>query len=51
MTNILWAILFAALPPCQFEDSHNCAWDAHTQGNSQGTSLIDMGGRRTWADF
>lgn len=34
----------ATLPPCQFEDSTNCYWDATTMGNGTGTSFIDLNG-------
>ena len=40
MYSVLFATLFAILPPCQFEDSANCAWDA--QG--QGLNFIDITG-------
>lgn len=38
------AILFLALPACEFEDSHNCRWNAQTMGNGEGRSFIDVAG-------
>jgi len=32
------------LPPCQWEDSTNCYWDAGERGNGLGTSFYDIGG-------
>jgi hypothetical protein len=32
------------LPACQSEDSTNCVWDAHTQGNGKGTSFVNLDG-------
>lgn len=36
------AILFALLPPCEFEDSNICKWDAARQGNMVGASFIAL---------
>lgn len=30
------------LPACATEDSVNCVWDAHAQGNGQGTSFVAL---------
>lgn len=35
----------AHLPPCATEDATNCIWDAKTQGNGEGRSFIDYGGK------
>lgn len=31
------------LPPCEYEDTANCYWDAQTFGNGIGTSFINIG--------
>ena len=28
------------LPPCEYEDSDNCFWDAQSRGNGEGTSFV-----------
>ncbi len=33
-----------AVPPCEYEDSTNCYWNASTQGNGRGQSFIDVAG-------
>lgn len=45
MLELIVALLFAILPPCQYEDSANCAWDASEAGNGVGSSFVDLGGR------
>jgi|SRR5215217_7303172 len=30
----------AAIPPCEFEDSENCYWNANKRGNGGGDSFI-----------
>lgn len=35
---------FASLPPCATEDATDCAWDAATQGNGEGTSFVNYEG-------
>jgi len=45
MLSIFWAIMFAILPPCEYEDSSNCKWDAGSYGNHIGDSFIDIGGQ------
>lgn len=40
----LMLVLMAVLPPCESEDSTNCAWDASVQGNGTGNSFVDFGG-------
>jgi hypothetical protein len=34
----------APLPPCEYEDSENCFWDAGEAGNGEGTSFVDIDG-------
>lgn len=34
----------AELPPCEFEDSTNCYWDAAERGNGTGDSFTDIDG-------
>lgn len=34
----------AEIPPCEFEDSENCYWDAATMGNGEGASFVDVSG-------
>lgn len=34
-----------SLPPCEWEDSENCYWDAQKQGNGKGQSFIDFNGK------
>ena len=38
----IFAILLALLPPCEFEDSNICKWDAARQGNMVGASFIAL---------
>lgn len=38
-------VLAAPLPPCAFEDSTWCYWDASTMGNGSGRSFIALGDR------
>ena len=42
MPSAIFAILMMALPPCEYEDSTNCSWDARHQGNGQGTSFVSI---------
>lgn len=42
LISLAYAILFAILPPCETEDSHNCRWDATTMGNGGGTSFVSI---------
>lgn len=35
---------YAELPPCAFEDSSDCYWNAATRGNGYGESFVDIGG-------
>ena len=38
-------------PPCEFEDSVSCYWDASTQGNGEGFSFtVDAAGEVTYDD-
>lgn len=32
---------YGTLPPCPTEDSVHCYWDATTQGNGHGTSVVN----------
>ena len=32
------------LPPCEFEDSANCYWDAEERSNGKGDSFVDIDG-------
>ncbi len=50
MLNILWTILFIALPPCAQEDSANCSWNAQHSGNGVGTSFFDLNGTAYYRD-
>lgn len=38
------------LPPCEYEDSANCIWDASEQGNGEGISFVDIDGTAYYAD-
>jgi hypothetical protein len=38
-------IYLALASACPAEDSANCYWNAAQQGNGQGRSFIDLGGR------
>lgn len=40
---ILAAIAALSLPPCEYEDSTNCHWNASTRGNGIGQSFIAIG--------
>lgn len=47
----LYLICAVILPPCEYEDSNGCYWDAGTAGNGQGTSFIALSdGRLLYAD-
>ena len=40
---ILGAVyLFSTMPPCATEDSTFCHWNAQTQGNGHGNSIINL---------
>ena len=43
MVSVLFAALMALLPPCPYEDSGSCAWDADTRGNGYGNSFVVIG--------
>lgn len=36
------ALDFTGWPPCEFEDSVNCRWDAGTSGNGVGDSFTSL---------
>jgi hypothetical protein len=36
--------VYTYLPPCEYEDSSNCFWDAGSSGNGVGHSFYDIGG-------
>lgn len=42
MMAFIFSILFATMPACAQEDSVNCAWNAHTQGNGKGHSFVAL---------
>jgi hypothetical protein len=33
---------FTGWPPCEYEDSVNCRWDAGTSGNGVGDSFVSL---------
>lgn len=37
--NLFWSLMLHSLPQCATEDSQNCVWNAHTQGNHQGNTV------------
>jgi hypothetical protein len=41
---IIFALIIAALPACQSEDSSNCYYDASANGNGVGSSFVDING-------
>jgi hypothetical protein len=41
-TALLAIDLLRWLPPCEYEDSSLCYWDAQTRGNGLGTSFADL---------
>jgi len=41
---ILYAILALTFPPCTWEDSTNCHWDALARGNHVGQSFVSLNG-------
>jgi hypothetical protein len=47
---MIWAVMFALLPPCPMEDSADCAWDAGNSGNGIGTSFFDVAGTTYYPD-
>lgn len=48
--NLIIALMFLVLPPCEYEDSPNCAWDASTSGNGIGHSFVDLAGTAYYLD-
>lgn len=40
LVQLLFAFLFAILPPCPTEDSTNCKWDAVNMGNGNGYDFV-----------
>lgn len=50
MLNFIFGLMMAVLPPCEYEDSANCSWDASTAGNGVGTSFYDIGGTAYYQD-
>lgn len=44
LATVIVAPLVLMLPPCPYEDSSNCIWDASKQGNGQGRSFVDIAG-------
>lgn len=36
-------VKYVSLPPCEYEDSYNCYWNAETSGNGGGDSFIIRG--------
>lgn len=51
MTALLMLLALAApLPPCAFEDSSWCYWNAATMGNGSGRSFIALGDRPLYLD-
>jgi hypothetical protein len=42
MMHLLFTILFSILPPCHYEDSTNCGWNAGTSGNGEGRSFVAL---------
>jgi len=43
MAEVIFALLLAILPDCEFEDSANCHWNAETMGNGYGDSFVRLG--------
>lgn len=35
--------LLSTLPPCEYEDSTMCYWDAQHRGNHRGESFVNLG--------
>jgi hypothetical protein len=48
--DFIFALIFAILPPCEYEDSANCSWNAQTSGNGEGRSFFDLGGTAYYID-
>lgn len=40
----------STLPPCEYEDSADCYWNAGSMGNGDGISFIDLGGTAYYAE-
>lgn len=38
---------YRSLPPCAYEDSDNCFWDAELRGNGEGQSFYTLNGTTT----
>ena len=51
MISLLFSLLFTVMPPCEYEDSTNCSWDADTRGNGVGHSFVDIGGTAFYLDL
>lgn len=51
-TYLLIHLALVVLPPCEYEDSANCVWDAQTAGLANGgRSFIDIGGTAYYTDL
>lgn len=50
MNALIFALLMLVLPPCEYEDSPNCGWDASTSGNGEGTSFVDLNGTAYYSE-
>lgn len=44
LLHLIISILFVFLPPCEYEDSPNCSWDAGSAGNGVGNSFVNLDG-------
>jgi hypothetical protein len=38
------------MPPCEYEDSTNCYWNAKERGNGFGHSFVSINGRSYFLD-
>ena len=41
---MLLLIVTLLFPPCEYEDSMNCYWNADQFGNQTGSSFVDING-------
>lgn len=40
LSEFIFTVAMAFIPPCEVEDGWTCYWDATAQGNGQGRSFV-----------
>jgi len=44
MLSLVMVVVMMVLPPCEYEDSAWCVWNAAEAGNGEGQSFANLGG-------